>query len=264
MVTPHLYGKLKTVRAAARRRALLERRPYSMTTMRRQPASLALAAAAAAAVAVPLSGCGSADPVAGAAPPPASAPQAVDKLRPRPRAIDPTAGVPAGSSGVVQQRDASLPQPRSDEEIRAELAKSGIPAGDGAGLTAEGLAVAPLGAPPVVQAVIAAGNQIARLPYRYGGGHATWIDTAYDCSASISFAFAAAGMISSPMVSGQLAQWGEAGPGRWITIYAHGGHAFMEVAGLRFDTSGLRATGSRWQTASRSTGGFAVRHPPGL
>ena len=112
--------------------------------------------------------------------------------------------------------------------------------------------------------MIGAGNQIARLPYRYGGGHATWIDTAYDCSASISFAFASAGLISSPMASGQLASWGEPGPGRWITVYANAGHAFMHVAGLRFDTSGLRESGSRWQGAARGVTGFAARHPPGL
>lgn len=212
---------------------------------------------------MPLAGCGTGEPTAGATPA-ASAPQAVDRLRAHPRAVDPSAGVPAGEPGVVQRENAALPKPRSDDEIRAELAASGIPAGDVAGLTAQGLAVPPLGAPPVVQAVIAAGNQIARLPYRYGGGHATWVDTAYDCSASISFAFAAAGMISVPMVSGQLARWGEPGPGRWITIYANGGHAFMQVAGLRFDTSGLSAGGSRWQTTSRGTAGFAVRHPPGL
>lgn len=230
--------------------------------VRRQLASIALAAAAATALAAPLPGCGSDDPATGAVA--ESVPQAVDRLQPHPRAIDPSAGVPAGRSSVVPRRDAALPQPRSDEEIRRELAASGIPSGDAAALTSEGLAVAPLGAPGVVQSVVAAGNQIARLPYRYGGGHATWIDTAYDCSASISFAFAAAGLVGAPMVSGQLAQWGEPGPGRWITIYANDGHAFMQVAGLRFDTSGLRTTGSRWQAVSRDTGGFAVRHPPGL
>jgi len=231
--------------------------------VRRTLAPILLTAAAAVAVGVPLSGCGGAAAPAGAAPP-ASAPQAVDKLRPHPRAVDPSAGVPAGTSGVVQRENAALPQPKSDAEIRRELAASGIPSGSAAGLTANGLAIAPLGAPPVVQAVIAAGNQIARLPYRYGGGHATWIDTAYDCSASISFAFAAAGLISSPMVSGELAHWGDPGPGRWITVFANGGHTFMYVAGLRFDTGGLSATGSRWQGTTRSTAGFAVRHPPGL
>ncbi len=209
------------------------------------------------------SGCGG-DASTGAAAPLASAPQAVDRLKPHPRAIDPSAGVPAGRSGVLAQKNASLPRPRTDAEIRRELAASGIPSGATAILTHDGLAVAPLDAPAIVHAVIQAGNQIARLPYRYGGGHATWVDTAYDCSASISFAFAAAGLISAPMVSGELARWGEPGPGRWITIYANGGHTFMFVAGLRFDTSGLRATGSRWQASSRPAAGFAVRHPPGL
>lgn len=112
--------------------------------------------------------------------------------------------------------------------------------------------------------MIQAGNQIARLPYRYGGGHQTWVDTAYDCSASISFAFAAAGLLNAPLVSGDLAQWGSPGPGRWITIFANGGHVYMYVAGLRFDTSGLRVTGSRWQADPRSGEGFTVRHPTGL
>ncbi|MFL5816241.1 MAG: hypothetical protein ACJ76L_01440 [Conexibacter sp.] len=238
-----------------------------------------IAAMLASAASAPLAGCGSAAPSAGAAAAPASAPQAVDRLVHHPHAVDPSAGVPAGSSGVVDDgfrgsatasghlsatSRASLPKPRSDADIRRELQASGIPSGGTAGLTGDGLAVAPLGAPAVVQAVIQAGNQIARLPYRYGGGHATWVDTAYDCSASISFAFAAAGMISAPMVSGELAHWGDPGPGRWITVYANGGHTFMFVAGLRFDTSGLSATGSRWQASTRGTAGFAVRHPPGL
>jgi cell wall-associated NlpC family hydrolase len=231
---------------------------------RRASSLLPPAVLAAAALAVALAGCGGGEPTAGAAAPPASAPQAVDRLEPHPRAVDPSAGVPAGGSGVVAGESSALPKPRSDAEIRRELAASGIPSGGTAALTGDGLAVAPLGAPPVVQAVIQAGNQIARLPYRYGGGHATWVDTAYDCSASISFAFAAAGMISAPMVSGDLARWGEPGPGRWITVYANGGHTFMFVAGLRFDTSGLSASGSRWQASSRGTAGFAVRHPPGL
>ncbi len=231
-------------------------------------ASTALAIAVAATLAASLSGCGSGEPTAGAASPPVSAPQAVDRLVRHPHAVDPSAGVLAGESGVVAGGDGgasdALPRPVSDAQIRRELAASGIPSGDRAALTPDGLAVAPLAAPPTVQAVIDAGNQIARLPYRYGGGHSTWIDTAYDCSASISFAFAAAGLVSAPMVSGELAQWGDPGPGRWITVFANGGHTFMYVAGLRFDTGGLSATGSRWQGTERSTAGFAVRHPPGL
>ena len=184
--------------------------------------------------------------------------------RSRPRAVEPVAGLASGGGGESAPASESLPEPVSDAEIRRELAAAGIPAGGRAGLTRRGLAVAPLDAPPVVQEVIQAGNQIARLPYRYGGGHATWIDTAYDCSASVSFAFAAAGLVGEPMDSTALSRWGDPGPGRWITVYANGGHAWMTVAGLRFDTGGLRATGSRWQSDGRGTGGFVARHPPGL
>ncbi len=222
-------------------------------------AAVALGAAAA------LGGCGGESPTANAAArsAPASASQPVDRLRRHPRAVEPSAGVPVGAS-EASASESTLPRPRSDAEILRELAASGIPSGPHAALTSDGLAVAPLGAPAAVQEVIAAGNQIARLPYRYGGGHQTWVDTAYDCSASISFTFAAAGLISSPMVSGSLARWGDTGPGEWITIYANGGHTFMTVAGLRFDTSGLSTSGSRWQSSGRGSTGFAVRHPVGL
>jgi cell wall-associated NlpC family hydrolase len=131
-------------------------------------------------------------------------------------------------------------------------------------LTSDGLAIAPIGAPAVVQEIIAAGNQIARLPYRYGGGHATYADTAYDCSGSISYVFDAARLLSGSATSGTLMTWGAAGPGKWITVYANAGHTFMYIAGLRFDTVALAQTGTRWSNRPANAGSFAVRHPPGL
>jgi cell wall-associated NlpC family hydrolase len=116
-----------------------------------------------------------------------------------------------------------------------------------------------------VAAVIAAANQVASYPYVYGGGHGTFEDNAYDCSGSLSFAFAAAGMLHTTLVSGEFAHWGAAGPGKWITIYANATHTWMTVAGLRYDTGGLRTpTHSRWQDTMRPTAGFVVRHPIGL
>lgn len=140
---------------------------------------------------------------------------------------------------------------------------------DAAGLTPSGLATVPPSAPRAVAEIIRAANQVARKPYVYGGGHGrlageTWIDSAYDCSGSVSFALANAGFLQAPLASGGLATFGASGPGRWVTIYANAGHAFMTVAGLRFDTSGRAEGGSRWQTATRSVAGFTVRHPPGL
>jgi hypothetical protein len=116
----------------------------------------------------------------------------------------------------------------------------------------------------VVQAIIAAGNRIATLPYVYGGGHGSWEDTGYDCSGSVSYALHGAGLLSASMPSGDFEGWGAAGPGSWVTIYANGGHMYMVVAGLRFDTSGQRGSGTRWQADLRSNAGFVVRHPVGL
>ena len=131
-------------------------------------------------------------------------------------------------------------------------------------LTKEGLAIPPAEAPQVVKDVIEAGNRIATKPYRYGGGHGKWEDSGYDCSGSVSYALHGGDLLDSPMPSGSFTSWGRAGKGDWITIYAHGGHMYMVVAGLRFDTSGRAQTGSRWQTAMRSPRGFTVRHPKGL
>jgi hypothetical protein len=112
--------------------------------------------------------------------------------------------------------------------------------------------------------VIAAGNAIAGLPYLYGGGHGSFRANAYDCSGSVSYALAAAGLLSSPLDSTGFMSWGQPGPGKWITVYANAGHAFMVVAGWRFDTSALSGGGTRWTRAMRDTGGFVARHPAGL
>jgi len=156
----------------------------------------------------------------------------------------------------------------ADEAAGADAEERDQPArttpGPKAVLTDEGLAIAPEGAPEAVKRVIAAANEIARTPYRYGGGHGSWKDTGYDCSGSVSYALHGGDLLDSPMPSGSFTAWGESGAGEWITIYANGGHMYMVVAGLRFDTSGRAQTGSRWQKASRSPSGFTVRHPKGL
>ena len=118
--------------------------------------------------------------------------------------------------------------------------------------------------PLTVRRVIAAGNRIAHAPYSYGGGHGNWNSGGYDCSGSISYALHGGGLLDTALASGAFMSWGEPGPGRWITIYANPGHAFMVVAGRRFDTTGREQTGSRWQRVMRDTSGYAVRHPPGL
>jgi cell wall-associated NlpC family hydrolase len=130
----------------------------------------------------------------------------------------------------------------------------------------DGQAIAPPGAPLLVKRVIAAANQIRHRPYVWGGGHRSWFSRGYDCSGAVSYALHGAGLLDLTMVSGQLASWGESGPGRWITIYANPQHVFMVVAGLRFDTRSdpPGVSGPRWHRAWADPHKFAARHPVAL
>ena len=140
--------------------------------------------------------------------------------------------------------------------------------GDVAGVRPDGRAVPPRRAPAHVKAMIAAANRIVGKPYKWGGGHARLEDRGYDCSGAVGYALIRAGLQRSPMVSGQYARWGLRGTGRWVTIYANRGHVYMEVAGLRLDTSPIAdasgAKGPRWRGVIGPRAGFKVRHIPGL
>jgi cell wall-associated NlpC family hydrolase len=153
--------------------------------------------------------------------------------------------------------------PSADEvakNVKKQFAK-----GKGAEVGSDGQAKPPVDAPEAVKNVIAAGNQIANYPYIWGGGHASFQANGYDCSGSVSYALKGANLVNEPMVSGDFMNYGEPGPGKWITIYSSPGHVFMFVGGLRFDTSFRDGPyGTRWQDGKRGLGGFAVTHPVGL
>jgi hypothetical protein len=137
----------------------------------------------------------------------------------------------------------------------------------------DGLAVSPRGAPRRVQRVIAAANRIVGKPYRYGGGHGnTFARTSrlprgFDCSGSVSWALHGGRFLRTPLDSSSLMDWGRPRPGRWITVYANAGHAYMVVAGLRFDT-GMRDdpshTGPAWSKHLRRNASYTPRHPRGF
>jgi cell wall-associated NlpC family hydrolase len=205
----------------------------------------------------------------------------VSTLHAHPQAIEPTPGAVAQSAQATGQAAPSepavvsvgppepgLPQPVPLSQVKQELAASGLSGRGSRGtLTPDGLAIPPANAPPIIKAMIQAANMIAHLPYRYGGGHASFQDTAYDCSGSLSYVFASVGLLTTPVDSTQLMGMGDLGPGQWVTIYADPGHTFMEIAGLRFDTVALAETGSRWSNRppdEPNLASFAVRHPPGL
>ncbi len=180
-------------------------------------------------------------------------------------------GAAGADMADVDGYDPSQAQAPSDGQIRSELAEfrnhlDGLDPRKGARayIDKKGRAVLPKGAPRTVALVVAAANEIATKPYKWGGGHGAWKDSGYDCSGSVSFALAGARLLDRPLASGAFARYGKRGPGRWISIYTHSGHMFMTVAGLRFDTSGRGSAGTRWQRGERSTAGYTVRHPPGL
>jgi peptidoglycan hydrolase-like protein with peptidoglycan-binding domain len=134
-------------------------------------------------------------------------------------------------------------------------------------LDSQGLAVAPASAPAAVKEIIAAANKIAFKPYIYGGGHATWNDSGYDCSGSTSYALHGAGLISSPEDSTEFESYGSPGVGQWVTLWANSGHVYMQIAGLWFDTAAQSSQNGndRWSTERISpAGGFVERHPSGL
>ena len=158
--------------------------------------------------------------------------------------------------------------------------------GSAARILPDGLAAAPQDAPAQVQAAVAAGDRIIDTSYstERQPNMLSTVMSSYDCSGSTDFVLYNAGL-NSPQVdvgdgiagdSGMLESYGSPGPGRWITVFASGGHAFIEIAGIVLDTSRFGApttppgSGPRWQPASilpsQLVDGntWTERHPPGL
>jgi len=205
------------------------------------------------------------DPAADAPLPPR--PQVIQALPPGAEPVAPPTGPDVPEPDVLPEERKPAAIAATDAELTRQLAalrRAPTGVGGQAVLQPDGTASPPIEAPSLVQEVIHAGNMISNSPYIWGGGHGRWLDDGYDCSGSVSFALFAGDLLGSPLTSSGFMNWGEPGPGRWITIYTNPGHVYMVVAGLRFDTSGRTTLGSRWQTGMRSAGGFVVRHPPGL
>jgi hypothetical protein len=133
-----------------------------------------------------------------------------------------------------------------------------------------GVAYAPSYAPAAVKRAIWAGNRIRHKPYILGGGHANWQSPGYDCSGSVSYVLHAAGLLKTSEDSGTLESWGAHGLGQWITVYTNPGHAFVQIAGIRLDTSAegdpnpAAGSGPRWRPVMHGTAGFMARHPASL
>jgi hypothetical protein len=145
------------------------------------------------------------------------------------------------------------------------------------------VALVPAAAPPVVQAMVVAGNELQELSYGPGGHPDPRGAVEEDCSSTINYVLYRSGVrpIGEILKVNPLAQdyvhWGAPGVGRWVSIYATTAptpHAFMLIAGMRLDTS-HRGTdegpnssedGPRWRLLDHipSWAHWSVRHPPGL
>jgi hypothetical protein len=179
-----------------------------------------------------------------------------------------------GLAGLVLAAALIATAPAAGQTSGTTTTEPGAPVGSAppaaaATILPGGKASIPAGAPYSVVRAIQAANRIHRRTYIWGGGHRRFKAKGYDCSGAVSYVLHAAGVLSSPLVSGQLAFWGVPGPGGWITVYANKTHTYMYIAGLRYDTSPRGETvdqgrGPRWRYTLRTGTGFAVRHYPGL
>jgi peptidoglycan hydrolase-like protein with peptidoglycan-binding domain len=141
-------------------------------------------------------------------------------------------------------------------------------------INADGTGTAPADAPPAVQAMVTAANQIIDTSYCVGGGHGKWNSSCYDCSGAVGYVLHAAGLLGSPEPSSAMESYGSPGPGQWVTVYADPGHAFIVIAGRAFDTANFggpnipSGSGPRWRSNPLGNladgGNYVVRHPAGL
>lgn len=113
-----------------------------------------------------------------------------------------------------------------------------------------------------------------KYPYVWGGGHGkSFAPTGggYDCSGSVSAVLGAAGLLSSPRVSGALESWGVAGEGKLMTVWTNDEHVFIEfnLPGKGRQHFGTGNWGKGWGGAGFNPrlhphAGFTARHWKGL
>jgi hypothetical protein len=145
------------------------------------------------------------------------------------------------------------------------------------------VALVPAQAPPAAQAMVIAGNELQDLPYGPTGHPDPRGAYSEDCSSTVNYVLYRSGIrpIAEILRDNPLAQdyvnWGDPGPGRWVTIYATTSptnHVFVVIAGLRLDTShngtdvgpNRSEGGPRWRILDHipTWAHWSARHPPGL
>jgi len=177
------------------------------------------------------------------------------------------------ANGVLSRSEARTL--RSTHRTRTATARtSATTAGSTATIASDGELVLPAGAPAAVQRIVSAANSIIDTNYEWGGGHASFDSSGYDCSGAVSFALHGGGLLSTPEDSSGLASYGRPGKGTWVTVYTDPSHAFLVVDGRAFDTADYggpnipSGSGPRWRSNPtgnlRDGGDYVARHPAGL
>jgi hypothetical protein len=176
-----------------------------------------------------------------------------------------------GGEPLGNALDESTPDWDALEQIQDQLPAATstiVPGGDARPRRDGGRAVIPRGAPRRVRRLVWHLNSIVGKRGRRGGAQVKLAHRGDRGAAVLSYGLIKSGLLRSPMTCGRFAHWGEAGAGRWVTIYANNGHVYIEVAGLRLDTSSVgdhsHRKGLRWRPVIGKRDGFKVRHPAGL
>jgi peptidoglycan hydrolase-like protein with peptidoglycan-binding domain len=179
------------------------------------------------------------------------------------------------ANGVLSRSEARTLQSATETSTRTATATTSATTADGtATIASDGELELPAGAPAAVQQIVAAANSIIDTNYEWGGGHASFQSSGYDCSGAVSFALHGGGLLSSPDDSTGLETYGQPGKGSWVTVYSDPSHAFLVVDGRAFDTADYggpnipSGSGPRWRlnpTGNLQDGGsYVARHPTGL
>lgn len=177
--------------------------------------------------------------------------------------------LPTGSTSLAEVGGVVTPSEPSNKNTAFITPSSEPVPGTHATVLANGHAVAPSEAPTSVQTMIEAGNKLVGKPYVFGGAHGESLKivrSGYDCSTSVDFLLYHGGLLGDETpASGALESYGDAGAGKWVTIYANAEHVYMYVAGIRWDTHQPGGSvGIGWYGQARSNEGFVARHPRGL
>lgn len=102
----------------------------------------------------------------------------------------------------------------------------------------------------------------AKAPYLWGGGHGSIAKPGQpvDCSGFVSAVLG----LKTPLVSGQLAQWGNPGRGRHVTVWANEGHVLIQIGRRWFGTSRSNPGGGAGEISKPPASylaRFTPRHP---